>query len=63
MKKAVTFRFDVALLDDARRCAVSENRTLTNFIETLVKNHVAAQIPVVAPPTDVVTPPPVPHTA
>jgi hypothetical protein len=42
MKKAVTFRFDAALLEDARRCAVRENRTLTNFIETLVKTHVAA---------------------
>ena len=41
MKKAVTFRFDAALLDDARRCAVRENRNLTNFIETLVKTHVA----------------------
>lgn len=42
MKKAVTFRFDAVLLEDARRCAVRENRTLTNFIETLVKTHVAA---------------------
>jgi hypothetical protein len=42
MKKAVTFRFDAALLEEARRCAVSENRTLTNFIETLVKTHVAS---------------------
>lgn len=43
MKKAVTFRFDAALLEDARRCAVRENRTLTNFIETLIKIHVASQ--------------------
>lgn len=42
MKKAVTFRFDAALLEDARRCAERENRTLTNFIETLVKMHVAS---------------------
>lgn len=50
MKKAVTFRFEAALLDDARRCAVRENRTLTNFIETLIKMHVAAQAAGAAPP-------------
>lgn len=42
MKKAVTFRFDAALLESARHCAMRQNRTLTNFIETLVKSHVAA---------------------
>lgn len=54
MKKAVTFRFDAALLEDARRCAVRENRTLTNFIETLVKTHVAAHGAVAATPDDIV---------
>lgn len=62
MKKAVTFRFEAALLDEARRCAVRENRTLTNFIETLIKTHVAAHsagaaaldiVVIPAPPTQI----------
>jgi len=37
MKKLVTFRFDADVLADARRLADRENRTLTNFIETILK--------------------------
>jgi len=37
MKKLVTFRFDVDVLARARRLAQGENRTLTNFIETILK--------------------------
>jgi hypothetical protein len=41
MKRAVTFRLDPDLLAAARNCAKEENRTLTNFIETLLKQHIA----------------------
>lgn len=41
MKKAVTFRFEADLMTEVRRCAELENRTVTNFIETLLKERVA----------------------
>ena len=41
MKTAITVRVDAALLVEARRCARLENRTLTNFIETLLQRRVA----------------------
>ena len=40
MKTAITVRVDNALLVEARRCARLENRTLTNFIETLLQLRV-----------------------
>ena len=40
MKTAITVRVDAALLTEARRCARLENRTLTNFIETLLQRRV-----------------------
>lgn len=40
MKQPVTFRLDPDLLAAARFCAERENRTLTNFVETVVKQHV-----------------------
>jgi hypothetical protein len=40
MKKPVTFRMDPALLAKARRAARAANRTLTNFVETLLKMEV-----------------------
>lgn len=40
MKTAITVRVDAALLIEARRCARLENRTLTNFIETLLQRQV-----------------------
>lgn len=43
MRQAVTFRLDSELLAAARRCAAEENRTLTNFLETLLKRHLATQ--------------------
>lgn len=43
MKKPVTFRIDRDLLDKARRSAQAENRTLTNFVETLLKMEVEGQ--------------------
>ncbi len=42
MRHAVTFRLDTELLAEARRCAAEENRTLTNFMETLLKRHLIA---------------------
>ena len=45
MKTAITVRVDDALLTEARRCARLENRTLTNFIETLLQRRVAELAP------------------
>jgi len=42
LKTAITVRVDADLLIEARRCARLENRTLTNFIETLLQRRVAA---------------------
>lgn len=36
MRKPVTFRFDSELLERARRHAIADNRTLTNYVETAV---------------------------
>jgi len=40
LKTVVTFRLDPAVLDGARRKARLENRTLTNFVETVLKTAV-----------------------
>jgi hypothetical protein len=40
MRKLVTFRFDTEMLAKARRVAQLENRTLTNLIETIVKQAI-----------------------
>ncbi len=37
LKKLVTFRFDPDLLASPRRAAERDNRTLTNFVETVLK--------------------------
>lgn len=42
MRKAVTLRLEPEVLAEARNCARTENRTLTNFIETLVKQRISA---------------------
>ena len=42
MKTPITVRIEAELLDAARRCAREENRTLTNFIETLLRQRVNA---------------------
>lgn len=41
MRKAVTLRLDLDLLAQARCCATRENRTLTNLIETMIKQRVS----------------------
>ncbi len=43
MKKLVTFRLDPALLAKAKGRADADNRTLTNFVETVLKMAVEAQ--------------------
>ena len=40
MKHPITLRIEPDLLAQAKRMAASENRTLTNFIETLMKQRV-----------------------
>ena len=53
MRKPITMRFDPDLLAKARLQAARENRSLTNFIETVVRQRVAdagpASCPVDAP--------------
>jgi hypothetical protein len=57
MKKPVTFRIDQDLLEQARRSAQAENRTLTNFVETLLKTKVASSGQPERPADDQTTPP------
>ena len=45
MKKLVTFRFDPDLLERVRETARAENRTLTNFVETVLKRSVDPAYP------------------
>jgi uncharacterized protein (DUF1778 family) len=40
MRKPITIRLDPDLLAQARRQAARENRTLTNFIEPVVRQRV-----------------------
>ncbi|MCB4825580.1 hypothetical protein [Roseicella aerolata] len=42
MKQPIALRLEVDLLKEMRRCASEENRTLTNFIETVLKARIAA---------------------
>jgi hypothetical protein len=37
MRQSITMRFDPEVLKAARRKAVTDNRSLTNYIETLVR--------------------------
>jgi hypothetical protein len=46
MRKPITMRFDPDLLAQAKRQAARENRTLTNFIETVVRQRVTDTLPV-----------------
>ena len=48
MKKLVTFRLDADLMAHARTLACRENRTLTNFIETILKQALASKDRVIA---------------
>jgi hypothetical protein len=45
MKQAITVRIDPQLLADARALAKQENRTLTNFLETALKERVGSAGP------------------
>jgi hypothetical protein len=40
LKKLVTFRLDPDLLAQAQTIAQQENRTLTNFVETVLKRAI-----------------------
>lgn len=51
MRQSMTIRLDQDLLSKAKSCAVSENRTLTNYIETLILKDVNASL---HKPTEVV---------
>ncbi|MGY3697751.1 hypothetical protein ACVIGA_007831 [Bradyrhizobium sp. USDA 3240] len=42
MKQAITVRIDPDLLAIARACAKQENRTLTNFLETALKERIGS---------------------
>jgi hypothetical protein len=42
MKQPITIRLDPELLATARLCAKEENRTLTNFLETALKERFGA---------------------
>jgi post-segregation antitoxin (ccd killing protein) len=43
MRQSMTIRIDQDLLNQAKACAVLENRTLTNYIETLILKDVRPQ--------------------
>ena len=58
MKTAITVRVDAALLIEARRCAKLENRTLTNFIETLLQRRISELADRVPDGAGTQTPPP-----
>lgn len=42
MKKPLAIRIDPEVLEAARVCARQDNRTLTNLIETLLRQRIAA---------------------
>lgn len=41
MKQPLALRIEPDLLEAVRRCAADENRSLTNFIETVLKARIA----------------------
>jgi hypothetical protein len=43
MKRPIALRVEAGLLAAVRRCAAEENRSLTNFIETVLKARVAGR--------------------
>ena len=57
MRKPITMRFDLDLLSQARLQAVRENRTLTNFIETAVRQRMA-DLSLVKDPSNTAVPSP-----
>ncbi|MCJ2033379.1 YlcI/YnfO family protein [Methylobacterium sp. J-068] len=46
MKKPLALRIEPDLLDAARECARRDNRSLTNFIETALRDRIARLTPV-----------------
>ena len=51
VKRPLALRIEAGLLAAVRRCASEENRSLTNFSETVLKAHVAGQPrPTAGPP-------------
>lgn len=51
VKQPLALRIEAGLLAAVRRCASEENRSLTNFIETVLKARVASQPrPLAGPP-------------
>ena len=54
MRQTVTMRFDPDVLKAARGKAVGDNRTLTNYIETLVRRDL--QLGAVEPVLEVIAP-------
>ncbi len=43
MKRAVTFRIHADLLVAAKERAVGENRSLTNFVETILRDYIFSE--------------------
>lgn len=63
MRKPITMRFDPDLLVQAKRQAARENRSLTNFIETIVRQRVTGAFPVMsALNNDAAEPSPAPYS-
>jgi hypothetical protein len=55
MRRSVTMRLDPEVLDEAKDKAIKDNRTLTNYIETLVRRDLGmmsdeTSLDVIAPP-------------
>ena len=55
MRQSITMRFDQSVLKAARGKASKDNRTLTNYVETLVRrdlkiNSNESELEVIAPP-------------
>lgn len=44
LKIPITVRIDANLLDAVRNCALQENRNLTNFIETALRDRVGVNL-------------------
>jgi hypothetical protein len=49
MRQSTTIRLDQDILSKAKRVAVSNNRTLTNYIETLIRRDIEDHYPETEP--------------
>lgn len=45
MKKLVNFRLNEELIEQMNKVAELENRSLTNMVETVIKNYCQTQLP------------------